>query len=117
MPAVLIRGRTVRYCHAKIRLREEIGADAVELEELFSFVYYYRFDDERKEYEYDHVLIGDYSGPLVLNEEEACELRWIAYDALRAEVADHPDWFTPWFIIALPHVLARIEKRESTCQK
>lgn len=33
------------------------------------------------------------------NPEEVAETRWIAPDALRAEIAAHPSRFTPWFRI------------------
>lgn len=33
------------------------------------------------------------------NPDEVCETRWIAPEALRADIAAHPDVYTPWFKI------------------
>ena len=90
------------------RLAEEIGFDC-ELEEKFKFVYRTKFAEDLYEYEVDHVFLGNYSGEVVLNEEEAEEIRWISFEDLKKELLERPNDFTSWFIIAAPGVLKRLE--------
>lgn len=74
-------------------------------EELFSFVYYTKFDG-LSEYEFDHVLLADYDGPIIPNPEEIMDLRWVAFDDLKQEMEAYPQRFSSWFMIAAPKVLA-----------
>jgi len=91
---------------ATVRLREELGAAPVPLEELG--VYVYRAADEatgRVEHEYDHVLLGVVPSDVVLlpDPEEVDALRWVARDDLLAALAESPDDYSPWLagVIAL----------------
>jgi len=86
---------------AQRRLREEMGLD-IPLERRGSFVY--KAHDKTSgltEHELDHVFVGRFTGEPTPNPEEAEGWRWITMDDLRAELAQHPDRFTPWFPIAL----------------
>ncbi|MBQ7306912.1 MAG: NUDIX domain-containing protein, partial [Clostridia bacterium] len=62
-------------CCSHPRLKEDVVKSAeertfeelrinVKLKKLFSFVYYYKFRENLIEYEYDNVLVGEYSGEL-----------------------------------------------------
>ena len=75
-------------------------------EELFSFVYYAKFDG-LSEYEFDHVLLADYDGPITPNPEEIMDLRWVAFEDLKQEMEAYPQHFSSWFMIAAPKVLAQ----------
>ena len=85
------------------RLGEELGIDSG-LREIGRFVYLHRFSDRLYEYEYDHVLLGRYDGPVRPDPEEAEEIRWADMDDVRRELLEEPERFTPWFVTAAPIV-------------
>ena len=89
------------------RLEVELGIPkgSCAPEELFSFVYYTRFES-LSEYEFDHVLLADYDGPIIPNPEEIMDLRWVKFEDLKQEMEEHPERFSSWFMIAAPKVLA-----------
>lgn len=81
------------------RLVEELGFGDVLLTEVG--VYTYRAADPatgRVEHEYDHVLVGtvDHGVPLAPDPTEVADLRWMAPDRLVADLAAHPDRYSPW---------------------
>ncbi|MEG1537052.1 MAG: isopentenyl-diphosphate Delta-isomerase [Clostridiales bacterium] len=86
------------------RLPEELGCRAV-VEDIASFVYFHRFDDAMFEYEYDHILVGEYNGSLQPNPDEVAELKWVDQQALAADLLLHPQQYSVWFQIAAPMVL------------
>lgn len=86
----------------KRRLNEEMGIENVELEEILSFTYYYKFDNGLAEFEYDHVFIGEYIGDFTINTEEVVDARWIHIDELMEWMKNKPHEFTPWFMIFMP---------------
>ncbi len=79
------------------RLREEMGFDT-DLEEIFSFIYRADVGNGLTEYEYDHVFVGIYDGPVKPNPEEADGYAWVRWDWLNEDVKKHPDIYTPWFL-------------------
>lgn len=81
------------------RLREEMGFDCA-LTHAFHFIYRAELDHGLTEHEFDHVFLGEYNQPPVLNTHEVCDWRWIPPDALDAEMAARPQDFTVWFKIA-----------------
>lgn len=92
-------GQTV-FDAATRRLVEEIGVAGVTLRE--AGVYLYRAEDPqtgRVEHEYDHVVVGRVPAdlPMRLDPAEVAAVRWLAPDELRADVADNPDRYAPWF--------------------
>lgn len=86
------------------RLEDEIGV-ICDIDELFSFVYLNRFNDNLYEYEYDHVFVGNYNGKFILNEEEASEAKWIELDELERDLVSNPLKYSSWFIISAPRVI------------
>jgi isopentenyl-diphosphate delta-isomerase len=64
---------------------------------LFHFTYRAELNDELVEHEVDHVFIGAFEGSPEPDPAEVSEWRWIAADALEAELALAPEGFTPWF--------------------
>ena len=90
------------------RMEEELGFDC-HLEEKFSFVYRTQFRPDLIEYEYDHVFVGNYDGEVSVNPEEASEIRWIAFEDLKAELLKSPEQFSSWFIICAPKVMAGLD--------
>jgi isopentenyl-diphosphate delta-isomerase len=91
---------------ATLRLREELGIDPVPLTEVG--VHFYQAQDPvtgRVEFEYDHVLRGDFVSdePIHPDPAEVAALRWVDPNELRADLAAHPERYAPW----LAGVLAR----------
>lgn len=93
------------------RLEVELGipTGTCQPKELFSFVYYSRYDG-LSEYEYDHVLLVDYAGKIWENPEEVMDTRWISYEDLQKEMEKEPAKFSTWFMIAAPKVLKELNK-------
>lgn len=89
------------------RLKEELGIECQSLKEVSSFVYYYPFSNGLCEYEYDHVIIGEYNGDWKINQDEVEEIKWINIDDLKEEMRKNPQKFTPWFITALNQAIKR----------
>ncbi|MEH0928814.1 isopentenyl-diphosphate Delta-isomerase [Micromonospora sp. CPCC 205558] len=84
---------------ANRRLNEELGAGPVELTEVGTYVYYAEDPATgRVEFEYDHVLRGEFlpGAPLLPDPEEVAELRWADPTALAAELALDPRSYAPW---------------------
>ena len=92
------------------RMMEELGIDCA-VEELFSFMYRTAFSEKLYEYEFDHVFLGSYAGPIELNEEEATEIKWIDLQELKEDVVAHPEKYTSWFLIALHRMIGVVEGR------
>ena len=80
------------------RLNEEMGFE-VPLVELFSFIYKAQFDNGLTEHELDHVMMGTYNGDPVVNPEEVADWKWMRPEAIREDIAMHPERYTIWFRI------------------
>ena len=78
------------------RLREELGVRCP-LQFLFKFQYQAQFDAAGAEQELCSVFIGRCTEPLQINRNEIQAWRWIAPEALQAELAGGAEKFTPWF--------------------
>ena len=83
------------------RLLQECGISGVSVREAGSFVYRAVFSNGLTEYEYDHVFVGEYSGPLMPDPEEIADLRYVRLSALKQDMLDHPHQYAPWFFTAL----------------
>ncbi|MFC0507423.1 isopentenyl-diphosphate Delta-isomerase [Micromonospora costi] len=84
---------------ANRRLREELGAGPVELTEVGVYVYYAEDPASgRVEFEYDHVLRGEFrpGAPLLPDPAEVAELRWADPAALAADLEADPRAYSPW---------------------
>lgn len=89
------RGETLEVAIER-RLSEELGMRC-DLRFLFKFQYQAQFDDQGAEHELCWVYAGHSDDVPVLNLNEVSALRYIAPDALDAEMAARPQTFTPWF--------------------
>lgn len=92
------------------RLQEELGLSA-RVEKLFDFIYLAHFENGLYEHEYDHVFVGEYSGTVVPNPDEASEIQWIALEELERELVENPTAYSVWFHTAAPRVIAEIRRR------
>ena len=80
------------------RLDEELGLKSP-LQFLFKFQYQAQFDAEGAEHELCWVYAGRSDDRAKVNVNEISGLRYIAPDALDAEMKANPGAFTPWFKI------------------
>lgn len=80
---------------AQRRLQEEMGIHA-ELEPRFCFIYRAALDNDLHEHELDHVLFGRFSGPAEPDPSEVSEWKYMALDALEAELTNDPERYTVW---------------------
>lgn len=96
---------------AKKRLMEEVGIKADVLYKLFSFVYFHKFDDNLYEYEYDHVVVGDWEGDYQINYDEVSEMKWMDIDQLEKDMIKNPQNYTVWFLSLAPKVFDYIRGR------
>ncbi len=81
------------------RLQEEMGFDCP-LTRAGHLLYRVAFDNGLTEHEFDHIFIGRFDGEPVLNPDETDASRWMSAEALRADIAAHPDSYTYWFKLA-----------------
>lgn len=93
------------------RLTEELGVRCP-YKEIGSFVYRHEFCKDLYEYEYDHVFIGKYSGPVKPNPAEIMDTAWVEKRELVRRMNETPDEFAVWFITALPMVLKHPENQK-----
>jgi len=78
------------------RLYEELGLRCP-LQFLFKFQYQAQFESAGSEQELCSVFIGRSSDPVRADPAEILAWRWIAPEALQAELAVDANKFTPWF--------------------
>jgi isopentenyl-diphosphate Delta-isomerase len=88
---------------AQRRLKEEMGFET-SLEKIFSFTYKADFENGLGEYEYDHVFVGAYNGPVQLNPEEAADYCFLSIEKITAMLQQQPEDFTIWFQLAFPRI-------------
>lgn len=101
-----VRGQEQKLLEAaQKRLHHEFGFTAP-IEDVCSFVYC--AEDPASgltEHEFDHVFRGQWNGQPRPNPEEIAEWKWMDIPSLRADLARHPERYTPWFQIVLEQVL------------
>lgn len=93
---------------AERRLDEELGIKNARLRELDTFLYRAAFPNGLAEHELDHVLLGEYSGPVRPDPREIAQVRWIDLEELQRDLQAFPQWYTPWFPPALTLVLRHL---------
>ncbi len=78
------------------RLEEELGV-RIALREIGHFVYKAHFDNGLTEYEFDHVLVAEYSlTPQDFNSSEIMALQWMRAQDLAQALTLSPKTYTPW---------------------
>ena len=78
-----------------------MGIDC-QLQEVLQFTYKVKLDKGLWEHEFDHTFRGTYDREVKPNPDEANSFKWIAWEDLLRDVAEHPEQFTEWFKIVLP---------------
>ena len=91
----------------KERLKEELNIfEDIDLSEIFCFTYLTKFNDNLYEYEFDHVLVGEYKNSNInFNPEEIMDYEWITLSDLKYQLVNTPQKFASWFIICAPKVI------------
>ena len=95
----------------KRRLKEEMGFE-VELKELFHFIYKAPFDNGLTEHELDHVMLGRFNGEPEINPEEVESWKWMAIDAIKSDLQQHPENYTVWFKIIFDEFYHHLESHK-----
>ena len=85
------------------RLQEEMGFSTT-LEKVFDFIYKAGFDNGLTEYEFDHVFVGRYDGPVQVNEAEVQAYQYRSMKSIHADLMAEKHHYTAWFTIAFPKV-------------
>lgn len=88
---------------ARKRLQEEMGFD-IPVAKCFDFIYKAGFDNGLTEYEFDHVFVGEYDGPVNYNSEEVMDYRFERMDKLRNALEEQPAQYTAWFRVAFGEI-------------
>ena len=68
---------------------------------LYSFRYRADFSDEMIEHEYDHVFVGQYSGPVNPDSSEVIDYRFASLEEIEIDLTKNPEKYTVWFSKAL----------------
>jgi isopentenyl-diphosphate delta-isomerase len=89
---------------ASRRLQEEMGF-TTPLKKVFDFVYKAPFSNGLTEYEFDHVFVGYYDGPIEANPAEVADYKYLEVDEIHRLITQQPQVFTPWFQIAFPKLM------------
>jgi isopentenyl-diphosphate delta-isomerase len=85
------------------RLAEEMGFKT-ELFPLFHFIYKAEFDNGLTEYEFDHVFMGEYDGPVGINEDEVMDFSFKTMEEIKNSLLAGPQNYTAWFIESFPKI-------------
>ncbi|MGC4100284.1 isopentenyl-diphosphate Delta-isomerase [Ferruginibacter sp.] len=96
---------------AEKRLQEEMGFTTA-LTKAFEFIYKAAFENGLTEYEYDHVFVGKYDGPVIPDKEEVAGFCFKSMEQVEAVVKQYPEQYTAWFKIALPKLEAYLAKQQ-----
>ena len=98
------RGESVDMAAVR-RLREELGVNA-RLSFLYRFEYHARFGEAGSEHEMCSVYAARADAPVSVNPNEISACRPVAPDTLDAELAAHPERYTPWLKMEWPRIRA-----------
>ena len=71
---------------------------------VFDFIYKADFENGLTEYEFDHVLAGEYDGPVYFNPDEVMDFSFRSLTEIRQGIETRPDQYTAWFPLAFPKI-------------
>ena len=103
-------GETIEEA-GKRRLKEELGCES-ELQLIGNFVYRHKFENGLTEYEFDHVLAGEYEGLLIPDHDEVMGTEFKTVQQIKKELDSNRDNFTIWFPQAFQKFLDWQKKKE-----
>jgi isopentenyl-diphosphate delta-isomerase len=82
------------------RLKQEMGFTCP-LRKVSELIYRAELQNGLVEHEYDHILIGDFSGDPVPDPSEVEDWRWVSVSDLMKEIQESPDLYSVWLQIIL----------------
>jgi len=85
------------------RLLEEMGISC-KTDWSYSFIYKADVGNGLVEHELDHVFLGRFNEQPQPNTEEVADWKYMSVDELKADMADDPEKYTPWFKIIFNEV-------------
>jgi isopentenyl-diphosphate delta-isomerase len=88
---------------AQRRLQEELGI-VTPISKAFDFIYRASFDNGLTEFEFDHVFIGSYDGPIFPDKNEVSDYCFKSLDEIQNSLLSHTSKYTDWFRISFPKV-------------
>lgn len=93
------------------RLTQELGVPAavaasLGYDEVGSFVYRSPYGNGLTEFEYDHVFVAPYNGPLAPDPKEVEAIAWVDAKEALADLQAHPSRYASWFLTAAPMACA-----------
>jgi isopentenyl-diphosphate delta-isomerase len=95
------------------RLQEEMGFDCP-LKHVGALLYKTHFDNGLTEYEYDHMFVGTYDGPIHnINPLEVEGWQWMNTNDTLVDIEKNPEHYSYWFRLALHKVLEKFSKDEN----
>ncbi|MBY0482710.1 MAG: isopentenyl-diphosphate Delta-isomerase [Chitinophagaceae bacterium] len=86
------------------RLNEEMGFETP-LEKIFDFIYKASFENGLTEYEFDHVYIGYYDGPINPNPAEVNDYKYCSMESILNSLQSKEGLFTAWLEIIFPKMM------------
>jgi len=93
---------------ASRRLAEEMGIECA-LSAAGTVAYSIDVGGGLREEEFNHVLVGLFTGEARPDPDEVCDWRWTTAEALHTAREREPDTFTPWFGVVFDRVRTWIE--------
>ncbi|MGZ5220907.1 MAG: isopentenyl-diphosphate Delta-isomerase [Chitinophagaceae bacterium] len=88
---------------AQRRLKEEMGID-IPVTKSFDFVYKVNFENGLTEYEFDHVFVAEYEGPVKYDKEEVMDFCYKTMQEIRDSLQSSAQKYTAWFQLAFPKI-------------
>ena len=85
------------------RLQEEMGF-VTPVTKAFDFVYKAQFENGLTEYEFDHVFVGAYEGPIQPDPHEVMDYEYVPIVKIEEQLLSEPERYTAWFRIAFPKI-------------
>jgi isopentenyl-diphosphate Delta-isomerase len=98
---------------ASRRLMEEMGIETP-LQKAFHFIYQADFDNGLNEYEFDHVFIGEFEGPINPDPAEVADYCYKSIADIKRDIKLRSDMYTAWFQIALPMLEAFLASEKAS---
>ena len=95
------------------RLDFELGIkQKMPLKEIFNFTYLSKYDEDLYEYEFDHVLVGEYKQQAInFSCEEIAQVKWITIKDLENDLVANPTKYSTWFHICAPKVIQYLKNK------
>lgn len=94
------------------RVEFELGIKSnLTYKEIFNFTYLTKYADNLFEYEFDHVLVAQYSSnnAINFNKEEINAIKWVTIADLKQDLVNNPTEYSSWFVICAPKVIEYME--------